>query len=1060
MSVSVVIPIRVKLDLCAHLAAPNALAGAVEAATSRALGQAREAVFKPRGDLAVPRLTNPSIVFYGSGLGQLDAADRLNIERAIRQAVGRAIRAAERDAGRSGGKPVPEVMETGAVARFDPSRAGLMDTAYVIESYGSDDRRPGRTVVEKKGGRRRTPPVAPRGSRRLIEALPLPQDLLDKAGDYLASVLRAHFPGGYQQAAPIGVLFRHAGAQRDWLAVFTVRFEAGKLVPGDEPLFHQSLAGFGVDAAGDTVATSAAGAGSVIKVHEVVAGRIDDLDDLVAYAADFYERHKTLDALLKGFDPNDPAVTTLQRTLSTRHKLGGRRGIYEGYARDLISQVYHGGGCRLFQVIGRDDLFLLSADFPPLPAFTIIPLAEDAVARARNEAGEKKDDPGASDDMTVMEDEDDELALYRVDGAGVVEVYDAGFQGEPRVDALGSAGHHMASLMARIARLLRMTDRSWDYAGAFAINAARVMAARSTMAHWRAAGALTSIEPTRYQAGNAGDADVGIAVSPAIELLQTLGKAAPLLEELDALVLDVVAKSPLRRPRIGTSSAASWALHYRREFMPACKSSVYAIFTEACRVCLLQLLGASAAGLAWLDANFEEYFRSVQHLLLGPVARLAALRRMREQILQAEAGNFAGLVLRTATGLPIRPRAPDQRSFWTEIQEGAGASARVGFQAWREAREWWRDDGKLNTVDRIRRETSAREKVEGTVVQQADGSFAVAEGKGDESTLWTREAIEGAIRFQEGALGTFDPLVRHMSNLEGSVAAFQDRNSARAYMRRLIDRMVNANAEAVRQTHADVMFAFRTAKLGEDWQAPETASGVTMRQLHALAHRTVGPAFGEGWIYREGLQFLFGSEKGRDELLPVLELFVTIGAFALYAPLGLAVSAVAAGVRYDLAVGHEAVSEGLMEADEVLSRADAELEMFMSHFEIAMLVLPESGAIARRVVSGYKIAVSGEVKAGAKAAVARVRAHMLQEFGAALKGQLMHSFVHQLVAAKALEPLLGAVLGPVFEVLNDEAAFGGGPPVPEAVANRLMFMAEYGDVEIELMPAENLEDRP
>lgn len=1058
MPVSVVIPIRVRLDLGAHIAAPSALSEAVQTATIRALGQVRDNVFKPRGGFATPRLSEPSITFYGAGLGHLDASSRLDIETAIRQAVARAAQAVELDTGRTHREGAPDVMETGAVARFDPSRAGLMDTAYVVDSYGSDDRRPERTVVDKQGGRRRSPPPAPRQRRRLITGLPRPHDLLDKAGDYLGAVLRAHFPGGYRQAAPIGVLFRHAETQREWLAVFDVRFDAGRLVVCDSLVFHQSLAGFGVDSAGDTVPTSAAAAGTVIKVHEVVPGRIDDEEDLVSYVADFYEQHKTLDDLLKGFNPQDPAVTTLQHTLHARHKAGGRRGIYEGFARDLVSRVYHGGGCRLFQVIGRDDLVLLAANFPALHALTIVPLLEDAVANARNEAADKKGDLPRADGMTVLEDEEDKLALYLVDGIGVVEVYDAGFQGEPRVDALGVAGHHMAGLMARIARLLRMTDRTWDYAGAFAINAARVMTARSGLAHQRAAGELASIKPARYQAGNAGDADVEISASPAIEMLQTLGKAAPLLEQLDALVLDMVASSPLRRPRIGTSSEASWALHYRREFMPACKSSVYAIFTETCRVCLLQLLGASGAGLAWLDADFDAYFRSVERFLLGPVARLAALRRMREHILQAEAGNFAGLVLRAATGLPLRRPAPDQRTLWTEIEEGAGASARVGFQAWREAREWWRDDGKLDTIGRIRRETSARENVQGTIVQQPDGSFAVAEG--EDGRLWTREDLESAIRFQEGALGTFDPLVRHMTNLEGSVAAFQNSSSARAYVRRLIERMQKANADAVTQTHADVMFAFRTAKLGEDWQSPQTAAGVTMRQLHALAHRAVGPAFADGWIYREGLQFLFGSEKGRDELLPVLELFVTIGAFALCGPLGLAVSAVAAGIRYDLALAHEAVSDGLMEADEVLSRADAELEMFMSHFEIALLILPESGNIARRVASGYRAAFSREVKAGAGAAAAKIRARMLQEFGTALKGELMQAFVHQLVAAKALEPLLGAALTPVFEVLRDEAAFGAGPPMPEAVANRLMFLAEYGDVDIELKPLERLEDRP
>lgn len=118
---------------------------------------------------------------------------------------------------------------------------------------------------------------------------------------------------------------------------------------------------------------------------------------------------------------------------------------------------------------------------------------------------------------------------------------------------------------------------------------------------------------------------------------------------------------------------------------------------------MLQLLGASKAGIDWLGQNFDAYFASIERLVLGAVKRLSELRRMREHILQAEAGGDATL--------------------------------RVGYQAWRDAREWWRDDDKLHTIGRARRELAARGAAEGVIEQQKDGSYAVRETRGTETRL-------------------------------------------------------------------------------------------------------------------------------------------------------------------------------------------------------------------------------------------------------------------------------------------------------------------------------------
>lgn len=129
------------------------------------------------------------------------------------------------------------------------------------------------------------------------------------------------------------------------------------------------------------------------------------------------------------------------------------------------------------------------------------------------------------------------------------------------------------------------------------------------------------------------------------------------------------------------------------------------------------------------------------------------------------------------------------------------------------------------------------------IERQKDGSYAVRETRGSETRLWTRAELEAAISLVEGMAGTVEPLVKHMTNLEGSAAAFQSgRQPAYNYVRKIVRRMEAANKEAV------------------------------------------GDAFGRSWIYTEGLEHLFGSELGREALLPFLKQTVTVGTFVLFAP--------------------------------------------------------------------------------------------------------------------------------------------------------------------------------
>lgn len=1067
MSVTVVVPVRIRLDPAAYAADAGCLGDAVEAATTRALAQARKEVFEPRGGYAPPSFGEPTITYYGAGLGSIDASTRDGIDRAIRDAIARAAEGAQLDVGAAARNAAPEVLLRGEAAPFDPERQTPGDTSYIVDSYGSESREPDQTpIANLSRGQAKTTPPARGHAVRLISSGHSVAEIMEAGGDYLLHMVKTRLAGSFGGLTPIGVIFRSKTDGYNYFSIFRVRLKGEELEFEDRLLYSQTIKVRGLEQ-GEVRATSVTAEGDLVLISELVPGIVNSRDALIKHTAHYFESKKTLDDIYQHL-MHDKPVTSKQRRLFKAYRDAGKEALYLDYAALLIEGFQDPVPCRLYQVENGESIFLLNADAPSIKWLPVIPLLEDAgeahkappMAVPGTPAGDQTE-PGQDEQGACWGK--DAVAPYSADGAESEEIYTGPFECEPPVESFGAYGESMMATMAEIAEKLHMTDRAWDFAGAFAINAARVMHGRAAIALNRAVGDLAQIKPAPFGKGNAGDAEVSVSKSPAMALLCELASVAPLLEKLDRQILEVMGSDLLPKSWLRNYSAG-WKLHYRDKFMEAVRWAVYAIFTEACRVAMLQLLGASGAGIKWIDKNFDAYFDVTKKLLSGAVRRISELRRMREHILQAEALNFAGNLAGGPAYFFSKGKADPKvkhRSGWEEIKAGGSATVRVGYQYWRDAREWWRDDGKLDTVSRAMEEVAAREAVEGTIERQPDGTYAVIEMIGTERHVWTRAALEEAIKNAEGMASFVDPLVKHMTNLEGSVAAFRTEYGARDFLRKLINRMLEGNAKAIVEVRADRMFAFRTAKITENEKTGRVGTaGVDMQNIHRMANDAIAESFGGGWMYGEGLKFLFVSEKGREEILPVLELVVTIGAFALFAPLGYALSATAAAIRYDTAAGHEALTAGLIDPDQIMSQAEAELEMFMSHFEIALLVIPEAGTIAKKVAQGGSTLFRKGVREGSKALIKQATSHMLEEFATALKGELLKSFVHQLITAKMLEPVLQQALGPVFAELQSEAQFGNIAGDPAGLSDQLKMLAEYGDVAIEMEPVERLEDRP
>jgi len=109
------------------------------------------------------------------------------------------------------------------------------------------------------------------------------------------------------------------------------------------------------------------------------------------------------------------------------------------------------------------------------------------------------------------------------------------FECEPEVGVFGDLGKRMAELIREIAIQLKMNDHAWPYAGAFVINATRVVhAARCSP---RSAIRRTGRRPSGgLCGGNLGALNATISRSAGITLLRDLGKTVHLIEQLSELV--------------------------------------------------------------------------------------------------------------------------------------------------------------------------------------------------------------------------------------------------------------------------------------------------------------------------------------------------------------------------------------------------------------------------------------------------------------------------------------------------------------------------------------------
>ncbi|MEV4050135.1 hypothetical protein AB0J55_03015 [Amycolatopsis sp. NPDC049688] len=470
--------------------------------------------------------------------------------------------------------------------------------------------------------------------------------------------------------------------------------------------------------------------------------------------------------------------------------------------------------------------------------------------------------------------------------------------------------------------------------------------------------------------------------------LRRLAEVAVLATNLAAAYVDAMYSADrsksLRCPLAGHSG--QWAAHFHQLFFRVRRDAVGQLFVSACQDVLLEVLEKSLAELdRRLDStNFPQYMRFTRALLVIVLAPSVELEDLRRRIGLAKA----------------RDRNPGL--------------------AWR-APNLWHDRNPDVVV--------------------LDGEYWAKDTRG---RWWSDEQLAFAIGTARDEALLIDPFlekIKDLSDVAGRLKDAQRRDDERS------EQAGNAVTEAVDREFSEVLKEIRrenlerTARVRRDRTiALGLASfvedrtdeiGARLTGIHRKADERLRPMFDFQAVYVDALHELAAAELGKAELteffnlvgLPFLAVFCPPAAFLL----GAAQSLGALATAYE----HRGIQRALLGGDELITRAQAEAELWAAWIGAALAFLPAAKPFARGVSGAARLALPGaERRAAAIAAIrlAKQEAEHLfavvtaEELVSAFLKEAVKGYVLNLVLSSAIERFVDAVVreDPHGEVSRDE----------------------------------------
>lgn len=597
----------------------------------------------------------------------------------------------------------------------------------------------------------------------------------------------------------------------------------------------------------------------------------------------------------------------------------------------------------------------------------------------------------------------------RVDGGDPVEIDLSPFHGELSFEELGRIGEALKALMRRIAFRLDMPEGK--YPGSFLIAAASVWGGRAGNLSGFESGRSVSLRRLEGNTGALGSYDFDVPETPVIGMLRHLGATVPLMTRMSTLLWDAYQdKANANRLRdYEKGNGTSWHLHFLHRYSPAIQWAISYGFKVACKACLIPVLLASRQEILLRLNNFERYWPVVSHLLLGLLAPQAELEQLRTQLLEAL----------DATG-----------------EGGIKAKVAVAYQSWREARRslmavLGSGSAQMLVSSEV---VHGHMQTGGVLVRTPEGTLAIRDKR---AQTWTIAQLEEAIALRAGTAQAIDPLVHKIADLPQVVVMAQaSPDMAKAYLKALLEEMLDSNGSVLQKAEGAAEYSFRASKIHEDIrQATVPGTTVAMGGIHLKAHEAIGSSFAGDARYAEGVDRAFSVELGRQAINTFFEFTGTLFLSVICPPLGAAVSVVVAGVHVYQAYSQADIARGILNDDEVLSMADAELDMFLAELEAAFAIIPIAGKVARGVGSGVSTIARRGVREGSRRLAKRAAVAITREMAEQLRYGVIVAVARELVTQQVVGQIMEHAMTPVLQAVMHEISLGTPTGTPASSAD-------------------------
>jgi hypothetical protein len=621
-------------------------------------------------------------------------------------------------------------------------------------------------------------------------------------------------------------------------------------------------------------------------------------------------------------------------------------------------------------------------------------------------------------------------SLFPLAPAGASELTQTceSFEGEPSLDELGAAGAQVRQLLEQIAADLEM--QPCEYAGAFLIDTGAFLASRA-----RQVAAATNLSqgrpaaPPKGAKGNLGDLHFIPSASPQIQIMRHLAAVVPNIGRLSEAYRAVLAASPGAIHGVWRNRFISWELRFLAELNNSVAWGVGQLFADTSSVLFGELLRTSAATIQQALTDLPKTASVFQSRILPMLARVDDLITWRDRLRSTMLALAFGEM--SLSGIP--PASPGEVPLFTPASSGEARSRR---EQWRAAAG--RLAQSLSSASRDRTVGPGGLKV-GEVVRTDDGLRI----RDDTGRLVGIEELEQRIILLRGSVEEIEPLVKHFDSLPSAVKRMRDGglDGVTSELRDLLNRMAKHNREITREADADPHYGFTRSAIHEDIShATVTGSKYALGDIHRLAHQEIGEFFRGSGFYPLGINAVFDNELGRRALSGAL-LFVGLVLISVVCPVaGIVLGGAVALEGLEKAYDKAHVYDALVNPEQVLSKAEVELELFAAWFGAVLAFLPVAGKLVGALAKLGARAAAGRAATGQLARAAAGEGALAAEAGAvgaaearaligAAEKDFFEHFVTELVKADVINRVIEAGLTPVLQQLQHDletAASVGG----------------------------------